>query len=793
MKGKKSFLRIGLCLLLAAAFLLSSCSHEDLPEEKKKQTVAVNVVNPELKSEVTAKESKVPDGIKDDDKFESIGKWYDVGSEDYDGLPLSGDVFLTVSIPGKIDKKDIGSYVFVYYDEKNEEFRYLFPDSYDLSAGTMTIDLPHFSLWGSAKLTKEEQIEAFLDSYSARIAVSRAKNKQAAADLEPYVRAKIEAMGLTKQATADLIQSTINFLGSRFTGDNAKYIETGTKYTTTVTRGYYEKDSEASMNGLEDAITDAVMNCWDALGYTDDLDKVLGENGFIGSTTEKLLSSTNGIARMAGYMAGGDMKEAMKELGNVMQGVHPAVELTTKAVAYLGAKVNEEFTNWKSNQIEELYQIYKNGAEDIWGNEVIPCNRESFLTYLNTSSGFTMAKGVSRFYNLDKVGEICEKYGWEYRTYEELPPRYLEIFQQRAENGLMEYFETRLQQEKTAETIKASERKCIETMMSSGEGALYSGFYGKFFGEETPDDYNITARLERLVNIRTFVSQYVDEDELEEVSKVENSYNYGDILNWWVRLASENDRAVAIQKFREELKEHGFLKTLDIKKYGALVFEKRIDDDGRSRPVNNPSEYIVNYMIASKEKDDDGKEIIVWEPDKTTRGVGAEPDYRSEVYDILKNNSISISKEGKISCSTGGMKVEGDFDPITKTGLGTIKINKTFSAYDYDKKVEEIRSMINSDMFPNVYPQCHLDVTLNLSFDVEIKPNPDGAGVLFVFNGGGTISYSGDVLNTVSGIKINLYEGTFSEDDGGLVVTTKPYSGSYAVTFDNVIYQYIMN
>ena len=195
---------------------------------------------------------------------------------------------------------------------------------------------------------------------------------------------------------------------------------------------------------------------------------------------------------MAGYLTEGDMEDAMKELGSVMQGVHPAVELSTKAIAYLGAKVNEEFTNWKSNQIEELYQIYKNGASDIWGNEVIPCNRDSFLTYLNTSSGFTMAKGVGRFYNLDKVGEICKQYNWPYSTYEELPPRFLEVFQQRAEDGLMQYFELRLQQEKTAEEIKKTERACIETMMSRF-GALDSGSYGKFFGEATPDDYDLKS------------------------------------------------------------------------------------------------------------------------------------------------------------------------------------------------------------------------------------------------------------------------------------------------------------
>lgn len=521
----------------------------------------LNHLQPAQKAEVFINEINVPDAVINDDRFEADGKWYDISSTAYDGLPLSGDVLLTASIPGEVNPEDLGSYVFVYYDEKNDECRYLYPDSYDLTAGTMTIDLPHFSFWGSAKLTKEEQVEAFLNSYSTKLAVESGNSKKSASELEPYVRAKAEAMGLTKQATEDLIQSSLNFLGGRFTGKNKAFIETGTKYTTTLTRGYYDKNDEAAMSGLEDAITDALMNSWDELQFSDRLDEVLGSE-FAGSTAGKLLSSSNGIARMAGYLTEGDMEDAMKELGSVMQGVHPAVELSTKAIAYLGAKVNEEFTNWKSNQIEELYQIYKNGASDIWGNEVIPCNRDSFLTYLNTSSGFTMAKGVGRFYNLDKVGEICKQYNWPYSTYEELPPRFLEVFQQRAEDGLMQYFELRLQQEKTAEEVKKTERACIETMMSRF-GALDSGSYGKFFGEATPDDFDLTARLERLVNVRSFVSQYVDEVELAKVAKDENSYNYGDILNWWVDFASNNDKPAAIRKFREKLREYGFLKTYE--------------------------------------------------------------------------------------------------------------------------------------------------------------------------------------------------------------------------------------
>ena len=71
----------------------------------KKQTAVVKTLNPDLKSEVKLKEIKAPDGFDAQDEFETAVIWYDVGSEGYDGLPLSGDVLLTVSMPGKTDNE----------------------------------------------------------------------------------------------------------------------------------------------------------------------------------------------------------------------------------------------------------------------------------------------------------------------------------------------------------------------------------------------------------------------------------------------------------------------------------------------------------------------------------------------------------------------------------------------------------------------------------------------------------------------------------------------------------------
>lgn len=383
--------------------------------------------------------------IKDESAYELLATPVEISCDVYSGEFFAQDVVFTVPIPE--GTTDLGRYVFGYFDEKTGEVRYLEPDSFDTKKGTMSVALPHFS-WGfGAKLTKEE-IDVFLDKHCMQMAIDEGPQKQAASQLEPYVQAKVKAMKLTEQATVELVQGTLNYLSGRFQGDESGSIEIGGKAVTAVIRGTYE--GETIQGGLEDALSDALMHNWDDLKFNDRIDKVMGTQ-YAGAPAGKLLGNSNGIARLAGKLMEGDHEGAAQELGGVMQNIDSKAEAVTKGASWLASLGNLGMTYWKSNKVDELYQIYKNGVEDLWGNYVIPGDRETFLEYLNTSSGFTESKSIYRFYNMDKVGEVCEKYGWDFKTYSEMPEKYRNIFQQRAEDGLMKYFELRRQQEQRAD------------------------------------------------------------------------------------------------------------------------------------------------------------------------------------------------------------------------------------------------------------------------------------------------------------------------------------------------------
>lgn len=125
--------------------------------------------------------------IENKSAYEFLYTPVEVKCDAYSGGFFAEDVVYTVPMPKDAD--DLGRYVFGYFEEETGEVRYLEPDSFDLENGTMSVVLPHFSNIFSAKLTKAEEKERFLEKYSMLLAIEESEQKRAAAELEPYVKA----------------------------------------------------------------------------------------------------------------------------------------------------------------------------------------------------------------------------------------------------------------------------------------------------------------------------------------------------------------------------------------------------------------------------------------------------------------------------------------------------------------------------------------------------------------------------------------------------------------------------
>ena len=499
-------------------------------------------------------------------RFERVMFPMDITCEGYDGSFFDDGVRLTMPLMEEEYGEDTpyDRFVFCYYDEAKKEIRVLFPDEIDTEAHTMTVSLPHFSPWWGAKLTESEQIEQFLDRYCMQLAVAQSEKQKAAAELEPYLNAKAEALELTANAAKDLVQCAVNYVGGGFVFEDegssqvGSFISMGTNYTTSMLRAYYDDDKDGAKSALSDAAGCALQQSWSELKFSERAASVFKNQAvkdFAPGTLDTLISNFGAIGTILGCISADDPEGALQAVGGVLEGVDPNVALATKAIAFVGTVLHTSFTFWKANQIEALYQVYKNGGRFLFCNEVFPRDRQSFLMFLNTSSGFTLAKGVKRFYNLDKIGEICKKYGWSFKDYKSMPQKYRDIFEKRAEDGLMTYFETRAAQEDAAAQLKEIERKSINTMLNRDLGALRRTNFRSFFHEK-PGGYDVTARLERLIRVKRFIAQYVDEDRLN----ADKLNNWGDMLNSWIYFASNYQKTEALEKFIGELKRDKLLR-----------------------------------------------------------------------------------------------------------------------------------------------------------------------------------------------------------------------------------------
>lgn len=695
---------------------------------------------------------------------------------DCDGY-TEGDFFgtnVTLTVPmGKPGEviEDPSAYVFAYYDKTTKTLRYLYPDSYDLEKNEMTINLPHFSEWMGGKLKKEEQIEAFLNSYSMKRAIEEGRYDKAASELEPYIRAKAQALNLREEALKDLVQASLNAVASKVGGKIGKagYERTGavinsvSKAMNGVARSVADKDDAAAIAGLEDMATQAVQEAWDSLKFSERAGEVFDAKiaeGISGQAVTGLV----GAYKMYKYIDQGDTTSAMKELGNIMMNVHPAVELGTKGTAFVASCINVEFTYWKANEVEELYQIYKNGYDGWFGNYVIAGDRESFLEYLNYSSGFTKAKGINRFYQMDKRNEIWQDLkqrnsAWsDYKTYDELPASEKSKVQAYLEDGLMDYFELRRQQESEAAKIKAQEQLVVQTMMNSYYGALALTDEGTmmFFGEESKKDYNLTKRLEHLVQVRAYISRFINEDELKKTSKSEEGRNYGDMMNEWVARAAKNRAWESEENLQQTIDDFiEYLQSVDLLKPGLNTkysgFNKGSFAGGFSAEHNWTIKTWIIALFADHIWDEDGNEDI--EAEKEESDVDTFLDI-GEGGIIEKNiraiENMKLSEDGSFNYDGDGVSISGVLNTATRTGSGVFLLKSSYSGGS-GYSVSEVDEFIHKQENPNgrlfQTPLSYdADVTYRGSF--EIVPTKSGS-LKFKMKGAATMNYSGYAVKEI--------------------------------------------
>ncbi len=493
------------------------------------------------------------------EKFRMIGTPVELEYEGNNGGFFGEQVTLSMYIPEELRNEEgrVEDYVFWIYDEEKKEYRYYEPDYVDLENGVMEVTLPHFCINGGGRLTESEMVEYALETYSTQVVMMQENQKKDIKTLSPYFEKKLDALKLSSKMKDELITSVINCAGSKIgeaykvNEDDLNDIGMAVDLTTASYNAYNSGDNEALLSKMNDLsatlIVDAINKKIIEKGS---LEKFKSEAGWASGNISEL-------GTLAGAIAGGDTDGAIAAAASIIENSDPKIAVVSKAVGYLGAKLDECFINWKDSEVEELYQVYKNGSKDL---AVEAGDTDALRDYLVWKGD---AASIARWVQIDEVKELEKKLPKGKYYDSAIYDRYVKNLQENARtvaiDSLVEYYEKRLKQEKKVEKIKDEERFAIREMLNETNGALRSDNYGAFFGEK---HYSMTERIKKLVNIRKYLSEFIDEDARNKDSYTPKNYNYGYFLNQFISYMANQgmSKEEATKQFCRDLKAAGLLK-----------------------------------------------------------------------------------------------------------------------------------------------------------------------------------------------------------------------------------------
>ncbi len=501
-----------------------------------------------------------------------LGTPVNVSVNSYTGYLFDGNVKLTLDIPeSQIDDASRPGEYFAAIREEGGEWRYIYPESIDLKNCKMVISVPHFSDVAGVKPTKEERIKLYAEKYGMRMAEKNSEKQKSIEQLSPYFEEKVKGLGLADADARELAKSLVGWAAD------------GTPLSDVWSLGSaaydaYEKNDPDSFNNA--------ANEYIAEKLCDKLLKANDENG--NNFFSKLAVSSTCIASAAGYIAEGDYKGAAQQLTDKLVGIYPQGAVLNNAAKYVVHRVGADYAAWKGDMIDELYEKYKNGYSVGW-HEVSPQNFDELWEYVDFGYGFLQDRGAYRLYNSDKIAEVCAMYGWDYKTYDELPQNYKDEFDRRARASLEEYFKDRLSMEEEAAKIAREEEKFLDELDYMITGSAYS----RFFGEPDSMSYDLDARLDRIYRVRNLALEYVD------VGKQKKKWvSDSDLVAEWVSLHLDNDPKTAKLKFIKYLDKEGILSE-DYKVFADIKAEELCGDWALNIYPSEVSSEFVETLIDS--------------------------------------------------------------------------------------------------------------------------------------------------------------------------------------------------
>ena len=343
-------------------------------------------------SSASSSDFPAPDGTR----FEVSDVGYDFSLEGLNHIRPDGKV----EVKFKLSSETLAS----LEDESFLQVAYFFDESWylqdvesvDFENGTATLSLYHFSWLFPAKLTKEE----LRDQKAQEMALEKFNNEN-------------NLKRITKEGKSDLEQVISKATGvkdPKALAAIAEYMLNKKDFTSLMLSG-----SKGDTAGYTTKMAEMVA-------------KTINSAAKIGSNATMIA----GAFQAAGYVWEGDAQGAAEAVANAILDSTAYGKLLKLAITV----TDETIKSWKKNGIEEMYQAYKNGADDGWFGYNV--KKGSFEDALAQSAA------IERQVKIDAVKSYLNAHG---KKESDLTSAELEEIKNKAIIDLKKKFEDRVAQE----------------------------------------------------------------------------------------------------------------------------------------------------------------------------------------------------------------------------------------------------------------------------------------------------------------------------------------------------------
>lgn len=467
------------------------------------------------------------------DGFELLTSPISMSVEGRDNLRLNQPVLTTVKIPEAYQDHPIEEMFFGYFTDNN--WLLYPPDQIDLENHTLSIYLHHFSTYGMLIPTEDKQLETYAKTMANRAWQADQGNQDYLSNHQDQYHDLFMTLGVqSKQARNQLIADVLSYVDPSDTG----FVDLIAQSANSASKG--KAGNLELENKYKEYLGKAIYHA-----ISKDPSSFAAKANIFGN-----------LSSAAGALAGGDSKESLKAIANMLNTAVPVSQLANATSAYIAQKSKEVIDYWTQSEIDKAYEIYTTGKGGRYGyGDVLKGDFEGIFTVLG---------GLDRQLNINVVNKYCEKNGISPDNITEQKRQ--EIIAE-AKAALKKNFDHRLEADAFLKEKEQEEKDFIKVLKD--QGLLSPTSYTKYFDiDKRGTNYNVNHRLDRLYNIKNMVLKMLDEETRKSIS----DESLARAINQWIVWTEAGQQ----EKFYEYMKEVGLLKEMVFEDTYAWVFEKTI-------------------------------------------------------------------------------------------------------------------------------------------------------------------------------------------------------------------------